>query len=96
MAPPTHYELKIMEALARTEAKMASIETDTKLLRKELLGNGQPGRMKIAEDAIQRLQEERKFRDGMLYSINAVVTFVVASLATHGSAIWHFFFPPKH
>lgn len=82
-------ELRIME-------KLGAIETDTQLLRKELLGNGQPGRMKLAENAIQELQGERRFRDGVLYSVNAIIAILIAALVSHGSAIYHFFFPPKH
>lgn len=92
----TDHEFAIMTELAEIKGKISAVETNTNLIRTELLGNGQPGRMKLAENAIQALQEERRFRDGVIYSVNAIITLLIATLISHGASIWHYFFPPKH
>ena len=84
------------ELLIRVVEDLSAVKADTHLLRKELLGNGQPGRMAIAEQAIKDLQERRSIRVGVLYSIGVGGSAIMTAFLHYGNIIWHFFFPVSH
>lgn len=84
--------IEIKESQTRTQ-------TIVENLQRELLGNGQPGRMSKAEDAIQELQSNRQFRSGMLYSISVGVSVFFSALINYGSFLWQHLvtlISPKH
>lgn len=70
---------------------IGSVKEDTQLLRRELLGNGRPGRMELAEKAIKELQDARTFQHGMLYSISLGASVLFTAVLRYTKEIWHFF-----
>ena len=73
MSPTPTFESDVMEKLGRMEAKIDS-----------LCGNGQPGRMHVAEDRITALEKNDFRRTWIERIITAVIaTCVSAAIALH-------------
>jgi len=65
---------EVLEKLGRLEAKMDM-----------LVGNGQPGRMKMAEDRILALEKNDVRRTGIERLVNAATAVIIsAAIALHG------------
>jgi hypothetical protein len=68
------FEHEVLEKLSRLEAKM-----DT------LLGNGQPGRMTLAENRIVELERNDVRRTVIERCVNAIIAVLIsAAIALHG------------
>jgi hypothetical protein len=67
------FQLKVLEKLGRLEVKMDMIT-----------GNGQPGRMKLAEDRLVALEKNDLRRTIYDRLITAAITFAISALIT-----WH-------
>jgi hypothetical protein len=71
--PDAQFEGEVLERLGRLETKLDM-----------LLGDGQPGRMKLAEDRITTLERDNIRRSAYDRMVNAVIAFVVsAAIALH-------------
>jgi hypothetical protein len=70
---PSEFQLKVLEKLGRLEVKMDMI-----------VGNGQPGRMKLAEDRLVALEKNDLRRTVYDRLITAGITFAIsAAIAWH-------------
>jgi hypothetical protein len=67
------FQLKVLEKLGRLEVKMDMI-----------VGNGQPGRMKLVEDRVNALEKNDLRRTVYDRLITAAITFAISALIT-----WH-------
>lgn len=67
------FQLRVLEKLGRLEVKMDMI-----------VGNGQPGRMKLAEDRLVALEKNDLRRTVYDRLITAAITFGISALIT-----WH-------
>ena len=63
------FETDVMEKLGRMEAKLDS-----------LVGNGQPGRMKLAEDKLDQLEHNDLRRTWVEHVIAGAIAFIVSTL----------------
>jgi hypothetical protein len=67
------FQLEVLEKLGRVEAKLDTI-----------VGNGQPGRMRLAEDRIAELERSDVRRNVYDRIVTAVIAFAVsAAIALH-------------
>ena len=69
----TEFQLRVLEKLGRLEAKMDMI-----------VGNGQPGRMTLAEDRVVALEKNDLRRTIYDRLITAAITFAIS-----GIIAWH-------
>ena len=71
------FQCEVLEKLARLEAKMEM-----------LVGSGQPGRMKQAEDKISQLEENDIRRSVYDRLVNAVITVALSALIAFHDRWW--------
>jgi uncharacterized protein with ACT and thioredoxin-like domain len=74
-----HLRLSAQDDILREQTKaLASIDSNVKYLRKDLLGNGQPGRLQIVEENIKDLEAHKNRALGWIAGAGA---FIAAALA---------------
>ncbi|HTR24673.1 MAG TPA: hypothetical protein VMI10_11870 [Terriglobales bacterium] len=71
------FELDVLEKLGRLEAKMDM-----------LVGNGQPGRMRLAEDRINTLEHNDVKRSVYDRIVTAAIAFVVSAIIAMHDHLW--------
>lgn len=64
--------------LSEQDKTLSSIDTNLTLLRKELLGNGQPGRLTKVETKVEDLEAHKNRAIGYSAAIGGVITIVFA------------------
>ena len=71
------FELDVLEKLGRLEAKMDM-----------LVGNGQPGRMRLAEDRLNALERSEVKRGVYDRIVTAAIAFVISALIAMHDHLW--------
>jgi len=77
MQRTSDFQLEVLEKLGRLEAKIDMI-----------VGNGQPGRMKLAEDRIITLERNDIKRNVYDRIVTAAIAFAVSALITLHDHFW--------
>jgi hypothetical protein len=65
------------ETLKEQTRVLASVDTNVNLLRKELLGNGQPGRLTKIETKVENLEEHKNRALGWTLGAGAAISFAL-------------------
>lgn len=63
--------------------RLTRVEENLHLLRNELMGNGQPGRLRRLETDMDRLREESQRQRGVLAGVSLIVSTAIALLSQY-------------
>ncbi len=64
-----------------TSNRLARLEENLRLLRQDLVGDGQPGRILRLEDEVDRVRAAQQQQRGMLAALSFLISAAVAFLA---------------